>query len=195
MISMSFINSLLGKLNRKKRIEAQLVLLGSSTAGKSTLIKFLSTSKPVLESGSTTLGIDVKKELIKIDDWSFTVIEVGGQKIYQNSFWSLSVSQADCVIYVIDSTIKPNQENFQHIFDQFQYMLQIVENEIPIIVLMNKQDLVDLQPLNVEEAFKLYGMDKLNDREIQIVATSAKYGDGVENAIGWVAQKLIEMYD
>ena len=102
---MGLISKLFGKTKTKS---AKIVVLGSSGAGKTTFIKFLESGKVVEEDSLTTLGIDVRKKSVTLDNWSISAIDVGGQELYQKVFWNLGLSQADAVVYLIDGTLKPS---------------------------------------------------------------------------------------
>ena len=189
--------SWLGKLFGKKAVElkANIAILGTSGAGKTTLVRFLETGEPVLEDPRTTLGIDIRQTPIKVDGWSLSAIDVGGQDLYRDSLWGLGVSQADAVIYVIDSSVKKNNENdsFESSKFAFDYMLNLVQRDCPILILMNKQDLVDQSPLTCKDAITVYGIDQLVGRSFNILPSSAKFGDGVEFAMDWLVDKINEM--
>lgn len=188
--------SWLGQLFKKKNLEqkASIVILGASGAGKTTLVRYLETGQPVEDNPRTTLGIDIRKKPIFIDGWSLTAIDVGGQELYRESLWSLGVSQADAVIYVIDGTIRPDDASTEFEISKFSfdYMLSIVDKSMPIIILINKQDLKDQRPISVQEAISLYGVTELVGRSFNIFATSAKFGDGIETAISWLVEKINE---
>ena len=190
---MSILSKIFGKLRSKEIFEAKLVLLGSSGAGKTTLVKYLESGKPVLENIRTTLGIDVRSNPFKIDNWEFSVIDIGGQTLYQKAFWNLGVSQADAIIYLIDGTIKPDQDKFKENLNQFKYMLNLIEAEMPILVLVNKQDLVDQKPMKPEEAVEAYEINTLLNRSMTLLSTSAKFGEGVDIAMQWMIEKLSEI--
>ncbi|MHA1126357.1 MAG: ADP-ribosylation factor-like protein [Candidatus Heimdallarchaeota archaeon] len=188
--------SWLSRIFGRKKIEqtANIVILGASGAGKTTLVRFLETGQPVLKDPRTTLGIDIRQNPINISGWSLSAIDVGGQELYRESLWSLGVSQADAVIYVIDGIVKPT--NHSDIFEvskfSFDYMLTIVEEKKPILILINKQDLTDDIPLSAQEAIKMYDVSGLVGRSFNILPSSAKYGDGVETAILWLIDKIQE---
>jgi small GTP-binding protein len=188
--------SWLGKLFGKKSIimKANVVVLGSSGAGKTTLIRFLETGEPVLEDPRTTLGIDIRQTPIKVDGWSLSAIDVGGQELYRDSLWGLGVSQADAVIYVIDSLIEKREGDarFESSKFAFDYMLNLVQTGIPILILMNKQDLTNQNPLSCKDAINVYGIDQLVGRSFNILPSSAKFGDGVEFAMEWLVDKIME---
>ena len=190
---MSILSKIFGKLKTKEIFEAKLVLLGSSGAGKTTLVKYLESGKPVMENVRTTLGIDVRSNPVKIDNWEFSVIDIGGQTLYQKAFWNLGVSQADAIVYIIDGTIKSDHEKFKENIGQFKYMLNLIENEMPILVLVNKQDLTDQNPMKAEEAAEAYEINTLLNRSLTLLPTSAKFGEGVDIAMQWMIEKLSEI--
>ena len=184
---------LISKLFGKKKIKsARIVVLGSSGAGKTTFIKFIESGKAVEEDSLTTLGIDVRKKAVSFDNWSISAIDVGGQELYQKVFWNLGLSQADAVVYLIDGTLKPSSldDRYEISLFSFEYMLELLPPIKPIIILINKQDLKELKPLSISEAMELYPFRNLRDRSVNIIQTSAKYGDGVENALTWLIDKL-----
>ncbi|MHA1211084.1 MAG: ADP-ribosylation factor-like protein [Candidatus Heimdallarchaeota archaeon] len=188
--------SWLERIFKRKSItqEASLVVLGASGAGKTTLIKFLETGEPVLENPRTTLGIDIRQSPIDIGGWSLTAIDVGGQELYRESLWSLGVQQANAVIYVIDGTIRKNENSdaFEVAKFSFDYMLTIVDKDVPILILVNKQDLTEINPLSAQEAIEMYDITNLIGRSFNILPSSAKYGEGVEIAIEWLVDKIAE---
>ncbi|MFX0094357.1 MAG: ADP-ribosylation factor-like protein [Candidatus Hodarchaeota archaeon] len=189
---MGFLRKIFSGATNKK--EAKIVLLGASEAGKTTLVRYLETGQPVETEAKTTLGIDIRKTPFRIDGWSFRAIDVGGQELYQKTLWALGVEQADAVIYVIDGTTKASESDtkWETSLFQFEYMLGLVDKGMPILILVNKQDLTELNPLTTEEAIKLYGIQNLASRSFVVLPSSAKYGDGVQAAIEWLVEKMAE---
>jgi small GTP-binding protein len=172
--------------------KASVVVLGASQAGKTTLICFLETGEPVLEDPRTTLGIDIREAPINVSGWELSAIDVGGQELYRNSLWGLGVSQADGVIYVIDGTVKPETDStiFESSKFSFDYMLELVDQKIPLLILINKQDLKESAPISAEEAVDIYSISDLKGRSFNILPCSAKYGDGIEDAVEWLLEKI-----
>ena len=105
--------------------------------------------------------------------------------------WPLGVAQADGVIYVIDGTIKPSSKSDAFEFSRFSfdYMLSIVDSRKLLLILINKQDLSQKNPLTVKDAIDLYKINKLIGRSFNIIPTSAKYGTGIETAMLWLVEK------
>ncbi|UJG45018.1 MAG: 50S ribosome-binding GTPase [Candidatus Heimdallarchaeum endolithica] len=117
----------------KKNIskKANIILLGASVAGKTTLVRYLETGQPVFDNPRTTLGIDIRQKPMKIADWELSAIDVDGQDLYRESLWALGVSQSDVIIYVIDGTVKPSSDSdtFEISRFSFDYMLSIVDSK------------------------------------------------------------------
>lgn len=188
--------SWLGKIFRRKSVEqkANIVILGASGAGKTTLVRFLETGEPVLDDPRTTLGIDIRQSPINIGGWSLTAIDVGGQELYRESLWTLGISQAEAVIYVIDGTIRQssNSDSYEVSKFSFDYMLTLVQENVPILILVNKQDLNEHNPMTASEAIEIYDICSMVGRSFNILPSSAKFGDGVESAIEWLVDKIAE---
>lgn len=185
---MSFLSRIFKNSNSNTGSQAKLVVLGSSGAGKTTLIRYLEKGKPVEENVRTTLGIDYRTNPVKMSNWEFSLIDIGGQTVYQNIFWSLGISQADAIIYLFDGTIGIYTSKFKENLKHFKYMLDLVATEIPLLVLINKQDLPDC--VSAEDFIGASEINKLINRSMTFLQTSAKYGDGVETAIQWLIDKL-----
>lgn len=166
----------------------KLVILGSSGVGKTTLVRYLETEKPVDDIPLSTIGMDYRAKPIKIQNIEFSLIDVGGQTIYKEQFWKLGIDLADAVIYIFDGTIQPTNQFFSGIVKQFEYMLKLLENEIPLLILINKQDLPNC--VSAEEYIKLVGLTKLKKRSIAVLPSSAKFGEGLDTAFLWLIEKL-----
>ena len=159
---MSFLKRFFGKAPTVKK-EAKIIMLGPAGAGKTTFVRFLETGKPVEVNIRTTLGIDIRKTPILLDGWSFKAIDVGGQELYQKTFWALGVEQADAVVFVIDGTIRPDTSSdlFERCIFQFEYMTSLITENIPVLILINKQDIKELNPLTTEEAYTFYNIKNI----------------------------------
>ncbi|RMG34199.1 MAG: GTP-binding protein [Methanobacteriota archaeon] len=188
-IQMSIFSALF-KRNRKKT--AKIVTLGTSGAGKTTLIRFLETGKPV-EEVDMTLGIDIRNKGATIGSWNLSTIDVGGQDLYKNALWGLAVTQADGIIYVIDGTVREDRDkdDFQKSKLSFEYMLNILNQNKPVLVLVNKQDLVELNPYSVQDAVRVYEITNRNrGRDFNVIAGSAKLGNNIYEGMEWLMEKI-----
>ena len=180
-------------LNKTK--EAKVVTLGVSGAGKTTLIRFLESGEPVTTIPKMTLGIDIRERGIELGKWKIQAIDVGGQDLYKNTLWSLGVTQSDGVIYIIDGLTRPGSKKddldlFEESTFSLEYMLSIVSPKTPLLIIINKQDLQDMNPISAQEAMELYGLSKLSGRSFNVIEASAKFGDGVEIGMQWIIEKI-----
>ena len=190
--------SLLARLfsKRKKVKLAKIVTLGTSGAGKTTLIRYLETGQEVEET-DTTLGIDIRNKGVKIGNWNLSTIDVGGQELYRNALWGLAVTQADGIIYVIDGTIKEDRdpEKFAKSKLSFEYMLNIINGRKPILVLINKQDLKYMQPYNVDEAIDIYQVNQeTRNRPFYVISGSAKFGENIQLGMEWLMENIESLH-
>lgn len=166
----------------------KLVILGSSGVGKTTLVRFLETEQPVSDTSFSTIGMDYRSKPVKIHNVEFTLLDVGGQTIYQEQFWKMGIDIADAVIYMFDGTIKPDSQVFKSALSQFEYMLSLLDTKIPLLILINKQDLENY--ISADSYIARIELKKLKQRSIIILPSSAKFGDGLSTAFSWLIEKL-----
>lgn len=185
--------SLLSRLFQRKKLKnATITLIGPSQAGKTTLVRYLETGQVVEEDMHTTLGIEIRKNSIDLDGWKLKAIDTGGQELYQQTFWELAIQQADAVIFVIDATVHEddNPEMYNISKQQFAYAMDIIPEEMPLLVLLNKQDLKESNPLEPKDALAIFNMALFQNRTVAYLPCSAKYGTGVEESITWLIDRL-----
>jgi ADP-ribosylation factor related protein 1 len=188
---MSLISKLLGRSGKTLK-QATVTLIGPSKAGKTTLVRYLETGETVNDDPHTTLGIEVRKNHVEMSGLKLKVIDSGGQEIYAQAFWELAVQQANSVIFVIDATVRNenNTEVYEITKNQFSYALDIIPEDMPLLIVLNKQDLVDKNPMNPADALKIFNLGSFENRTVAYLPISAKYGTGVEDALHWLIEKL-----
>lgn len=185
---MTYLSSIIDGDSKK----AVISILGPSNAGKTTLVRFLETGIVQEEAPGTTLGVDYRRDHVVIDKWQFSLIDVGGQKIFQDLFWDISVQKSDGIIFIFDATINPetNKTGFENQIEQFNYALDILNEDTILLILLNKQDLKELNPLQPTDFIKLVKNDRFKSTTTGLLPSSAKYGDGVREAFMWLAKNL-----
>jgi len=109
-----------------------------------------------------------------------------------NAYNTKDMGSIDWGYTLVDGTLRPNEKDdaFEMSLFSVEYMLELLPPKQPIKILINKQDLVELTPLSPEEATIEYPIRDLVGRSINVLPTSAKYGDGVDTAIHWLFEKL-----
>jgi len=188
---MSLLSRIFGK---EKAKYATISLLGPPKSGKTTLVRHIETGEPVVNDLPSTLGIDVRKNSVSISGWSLNAIDTGGQEPYRLAFWELSIQQADALIFVIDATVHESTEfkSYDLMKRQFEYVLKVMPEDMPLLILFNKQDLTELNPMGIEEGKKIFPQDLMQGKVISIVEGSAKYGDGIFEALQWLIHQVSE---
>ncbi len=186
---MSILSSLSKHFNKD---DVTLTLIGPPNSGKTTLIKYLSTSKPVEEDNLPTMGVQIRREAMKIDKWTISTIDTGGQYNFMQMFWETAIEQATCIIFVIDATIRKetDEELFNRTLEQIDYSFNLIPEVVPILIALNKQDLTEANPMTIKEILELFPKKHLIDRTISFKETSAKYGHGIKDSILWLLESM-----
>uniref|UniRef100_A0A8D0HS05 ADP-ribosylation factor-like protein 14 n=1 Tax=Sphenodon punctatus TaxID=8508 RepID=A0A8D0HS05_SPHPU len=156
--------------------QAQILMLGLDSAGKSTLLYKLKFNDVFLTV--PTIGFNV--EMIETEkNVALTVWDVGGQQ-KMRTLWGNYFENTDSLVYVVDSTDK------QRLEDSKKELEFILKNEstknVPVVVLANKQDLPGA--LNAEEITKKFNMKKhCHDRNWYVQPCCAITGEGLAEAL------------
>ena len=152
---------------RKKEGEARLLVLGLDNAGKTTILRKLSNED--ITNITPTAGFNIKS--LSMSNFRLNVWDIGGQKAIR-PYWKQYYDSTDALIYVIDSADKKRVEETGEELSQLLEEDQM--NGVPLLVLANKQDLVNaLSAKDVAEGLNLFS---IRDRPWQIQPCSAKTG-------------------
>ncbi|NXS57533.1 ARL14 protein, partial [Brachypteracias leptosomus] len=159
-----------------KAKQANILMLGLDSAGKSTLLYKFKYNDVFLTS--PTIGFNV--DMIETEkDFTLTVWDVGGQQKMRQA-WCNFLENADGLLYVVDSSDKRRLEESKKEF------ALILKNEflksVPVMVLANKQDLPGA--LNAEELTRRFNMKKYcSDRNWYVQPCCAVTGEGLSETL------------
>ena len=115
-----------------------ITIAGPSRAGKTSLVKYLDTLVPPRESNIMpsvpTMGKSQKH--IKIGRSTVTSLDMGGQEDFWD-LWEPSIKKSHAVIFLLDGT----SNNVIEVAKAFERVVNYRDEEIPILVIINKKDL------------------------------------------------------
>eukprot|EP01080_Neovahlkampfia_damariscottae_P010644 gene10644-3268_t len=159
-------------------IKSTILFLGSSGAGKTSIIKFCENNyKPVSgDPPQPSVGHSVR--YIKDKSVEFTAFDISGQTKYQD-LWAKYYKEVDGIVWVIDST---NDENeLEEVKEMLQTALQSTDlRQKPFLVVCNKQDASDAKkPDELAEILELSKL--LGKRTWKNVGCSTVSGDEIHD--------------
>jgi small GTP-binding protein len=162
-------------------LQKKICILGAFGVGKTSLVRRF-VSSIFSDSYLTTVGVKVDKKVVKVGANEVTLIvwDVAGENGVQ-SIRMAYVRGAAGYFVVADGTRRETLEVAAAIAERVKAELGV----LPFLLLVNKSDLADSWELSQEILAKLEGAGW------SIRHTSAKTGNGVEEAFQDLAQRLV----
>ena len=152
-----------------------VVIVGEPNAGKSSLLNLLSGQEIAIVTDIAGTTRDVLRELIHIDGMPIHILDTAGLRVTEDvvekegvNRTKKAVSQADLILFVLDSSSDSKEENFSKTIKQ---LFSGSEKQIPLIVIENKIDLTGEKPL--KEVVK-------ENTDYTRIKISAKTGAGID---------------
>ena len=165
--------------------DLKILIIGDAAVGKTSLVRKFITFKFSVDY-KKTIGCDVYTKNIQIDDEIVTLLlwDIAGQKSWQ-SFRNIYYKGAHGAIVMFDltryNTFNPNIEHW--IKELWDYT-----GLVPIILIGNKVDLIDLRDVRKKDPKKY--SEAINCKYIE---TSAKTGENVDDAFHYITRKIINI--
>jgi small GTP-binding protein len=166
-------------------IQKKICMLGSFAVGKTSLVSRFVRSI-FSEQYQTTIGVKIDKKSVKIGDRSVTLLlwDLHGDDEFQRVRDSY-LKGASGHLLVIDGTRRQTWEEGLVLRER----VHRVSGEVPVILILNKTDLENDWELERE------WIDREKKRGTVIVETSAKTGEGVEEAFTRLVERILEAQD
>ncbi|XP_064635369.1 ADP-ribosylation factor-like protein 1 [Lineus longissimus] len=161
--------------------ELRILILGLDGAGKTTILYRLQVGEVV--TTIPTIGFNV--ETVTHENLKFQVWDLGGQTSIR-PYWRCYYSNTDAILYVVDSS---DRDRISVSKNELVSMLE--EDELKkaiLVVLANKQDLEGA--MKKAEVSNALGLTAIKNRQWTIVPTSAVKGEGLKEAMEWLAEAL-----
>ncbi|KAF2346125.1 Small GTPase superfamily ARF/SAR type [Trinorchestia longiramus] len=138
-----------------------------------------------MHSKTFSQKLDARKAVLALLPASSTTA-INLSTIYHRPYWRCYYSNTDAIIYVVDSADR------ERIGISRQELVSMLEEEelasAVLVVLANKQDMEGA--MTVAEIHSALGLDALKNRTLQIFKTSALKGEGLDQAMDWLANAL-----
>lgn len=161
--------------SRDHKAEAQVVMIGLDSAGKTTLLYKLKGHQTV--ETLPTVGFNVEP-LEAPGQVSLTLWDVGGQTQLRPS-WKDHLEGTDALVFVLDST------DAARLPEAVAELTEVLDDphmaSVPFLVLANKQEAPAALPLL--EIRERLGLERFRDRSWELRACSALTGAGLPEAL------------
>jgi len=162
-------------------IQKKVALLGASGVGKTSLVRRFVASI-FDEKYLTTIGVKVDKKAVRVgvEDVTLMIWDVAGAEEHF-SIPSAYVKGASGYLLIADGTR----------IDTFAAAAAIIEQmdrdlgPLPFVVVVNKKDLVDAWQADAAR------LDAMRTRSVAVLISSAKTGEGVEEAFQQLANAIV----
>jgi len=158
-----------------------MVLFGMEHVGKTSLVDRYVNDK-FEESYISTLGYNVFEKILETEDLNITLMiyDIGGQERFRD-LRKKYAEGADIAFIVYDITKK---ESLDMIPEWQKDLVEFTDN-VSFIIIGNKKDLEDIREVSFEDGKKV----STELGALDFFETSAKSGEGVEEAFGQLALK------
>mmetsp|Transcript_8455 Transcript_8455/g.21350 ORF Transcript_8455/g.21350 Transcript_8455/m.21350 type:complete len:184 (+) Transcript_8455:218-769(+) len=163
--------------------EQRIVMLGLDNGGKTTILYKLKMGEVV--QTTPTIGFNV--ETVSRKNITFSVWDVGGQDQIRG-LWRHYFLNTQAVIFVVDSN---DVTRLKEARDELWKVLESPELATAVIlVIANKQDLPNA--LSSEEVGNGMDLNKITTHPWHIQPACATNGEGLDEGIDWLAEKIKE---
>ncbi|ORY30453.1 P-loop containing nucleoside triphosphate hydrolase protein [Rhizoclosmatium globosum] len=170
--------------NRKE--DYFVIILGLDNAGKTTLLErikatYSSTEKPVHQTNCTHVGtIDMNATCINFWD-------LGGQSELRR-LWSKYYAESHAILFVVDASDSERIKEAKSIFETITATEEL--DGLPLLLVANKADKANSMDLaQLKEMFNPIAVN-LGARDSTVLSVSALRGQGVREAVDWLAIRL-----
>ena len=163
-------------------VKKKICMIGAFAVGKTSLVQRF-VSSIFSEKYLTTVGVKIDKKTVSIKDIKVNLIlwDIHGEDEFQKVRTSY-LRGASGYFLVIDGTRKLTMDTASTLHQRVEEAI----GEIPFICLLNKVDLAQEWEID-PTAFKAF-----SGKEWPVINTSAKNGQGVEEAFLTLTRKMLE---
>ena len=160
--------------------ESKILLLGSSSAGKTSILYQLKLGKKLEELPPLALNTETvpwKKHTLAFFDLS--------SQDNIRPIWPFFFPNTKGLIYVIDSS---DAKSFEIVKQNLSLLLTEKElSQVPLLVCANKEDLATNSESDISQSI---GLNIIQDRAWRLQKTSALTGKGLADGVDWLCMQM-----
>jgi len=162
-------------------IQKKVCMLGSFAVGKTSLVRRFIESI-FSDTYQTTVGVKVDKKVVQLDGREITLVlwDLYGNDDFQRIHWSY-FRGASGYLLVADGTRRATMEKAVALEERARQEI----GSVPFLFVINKCDLVDEWDVDPELEARLVA------KGWTILRSSAKTGEGVDEAFSQLARKIV----
>ena len=163
-------------------IQKKICMVGVFGTGKTSLVQQFVHSL-FTDKYHSTVGVKIDRRQVDLDGTAVNLVlwDLAGRDDSEDISTSYLRGSAG-IFYVVDGT---RRETFEQILEIGEIVKGAI-GEVPSLVALNKKDLVDEWRLGQGD------YNALLDAGLHTIGTSAKTGEGVEEAFLWLAQATVK---
>ena len=163
-------------------IQKKICMVGVFGTGKTSLVQQYVFSM-FSEKYHSTVGVKIDRRRIEIDGQTVNLVlwDLAGRDGFEDVNTSY-LRGASGILFVVDGT---RRETFDQLPDLHRICTEAI-GDVPAVVALNKCDLTDEWRLDDAD------YEQLNEAGWKSFVTSAKTGDGVEDAFLWLATRTLQ---
>lgn len=163
-------------------LQKKICMLGSFAVGKTSLVRRFVESI-YSDVYQTTVGVKIDKKNVKVGEKEVSLVlwDIYGEDDYQKMRWTY-LRGASGFLLVADGTRRATLEKAVSL----EQRAREEAGAIPFVLVINKSDL--LRDWELDPALE----SQLATQEWSILRTSAKTGEGVEEAFALLTRKILE---
>jgi len=171
--------------------KVKMLIVGLDNSGKTTIINWMKPKKRGTSVTEVTPTISFETETFSKQNFDFTVFDMSGQQNYR-ALWEKFYSEVDGIIFVVDSADKIRYAVAKNELETLLDHKDIKAKPVPILFLANKMDIPSSIP--PKDLVAIMGLESITDRSWVIVPTNALTGEGIQDGLKWMVEKLDSIF-
>jgi len=160
---------------------ADITIVGLQASGKTSFVNVIGSGQ-WSEDVVPTVGFNVRR--VRKGNVTLKIWDIAGQPRFRST-WERYCSGVDAVVFVVDSSDTEKFETAR--FELHQLLSQQTLNEVPLLVLGNKNDLEGHATVN--KLIQALELDKIRNRPVSCYSCSMKSQHNLDIVLQWLSER------